>query len=181
MSPRQDLALRLMDQGWVSQQLVALAVAVLAASAAFSSVIPGHHRRWAGLMLVPLVAWVAGLGQGCLEELSRVGLGGLTPQTDWTCLPGLLATGAVPATVMAFMLRRGAPLTPVWTMVMGGVAAGGLGDFALRLVHSQDVGVMVLAWHIGAVSLLGAVAGLSGPFVLVWRPDVLRSAGAVLS
>ena len=60
---------------------------------------------------------------------------------------------------MAVMLRRGAPLTPFATMALGGLAAAALGDFGLRLFHSQDASLMVLVWQFGTVVVLSVLAG----------------------
>jgi len=71
--------------------------------------------------------------------------------------------------MIAFMLRRGAPLSPHLTTALGGLAAVGLGDFGLRLFHAQDASAMVLVWQMGTVFLLTALAGWFGIFLLDWQ------------
>jgi hypothetical protein len=81
---------------------------------------------------------------------------------------------------MAVMLRRGAPLTPHITSALGGLAAAGLGNFGLRLFHSQDVSVMVLVWQVGAVCVLAAMAALAGRYLLNWRSIVTATGRSAL-
>jgi hypothetical protein len=70
------------------------------------------------------------------------------------------------------ILRRGAPLTPHVTSAFGGLAAAGLGNFGLRLFHSQDVSVMVLVWQVGTVFILTIMVAWAGQYLLNWRSIV---------
>jgi len=180
MSPRSDLAARMADPRFLIQELAALAVAIVAAAAAFGSVIPAYGRKWLVWLLVPFGFWLGSLGQGCLQEWIQFGSRSLSLGTDWSCFPGIVLAGAGPVITMAVMLRRGAPLTPMLTMALGGLAAGALGDFALRLVHHQDAGVMVLVSHVGAVVVLCGLAGGAGRSVLNWRSIAAGLHGAAL-
>ena len=74
---------------------------------------------------------------------------------------------------MALMLRRGAPLTPHLTAALGGLAAAGLANVGVRIIHSEDVSVMLLVWHVGSVIVLSALAGSIGHYFLKW-PSVIR-------
>ena len=175
MSPRHDLPLRMIDPRFVGEQLAALAIGVVAAVAAFATVIPGYHRKWLVLLFVPFAAWLGSLGQGCIQDWIRLGPQGIRLGADWSCFPGIVAASTVPTVAMAAMLRRGAPLMPNVTMALGGLAAAGLGDFAMRFVHAQDAGVTVLVWHMGAVFALSATAGWAGRFLPSWNAIVAAS------
>jgi hypothetical protein len=168
-SPEYDLSAKATDVRFLTEQTASLATAVTAAAAAFATTVPGYGRKWLLLPALPFAVWLASLGLGCLQDWLRFGPEGLSLRTDWDCFPFVVLVGAIPALAMALMLRRGAPLTPHTTAALGGLAAAGLGDFGLRLFHAQDVSIMVLVWHVGAVVALAALAGWMGRHLLNWR------------
>ncbi|MDE1939787.1 MAG: DUF1109 family protein, partial [Alphaproteobacteria bacterium] len=92
----------------------------------------------------------------------------LTP--DWQCLPGVVMVGMGPAVAMAVMILRGSPITPMTTVALGALAAGGLAEVGLRLFHQQDASLMVLVWQAGTVVGLTVIACLFGKTILRWRP-----------
>jgi hypothetical protein len=172
MSPRTDLASKMSDKRFVVEQLAALATGLAAAAAAFGTTMPGYPRKVVILPLVPLAVWLGSVSGGCLQDWIRLGPQGLLLHPDWVCFPATAQIGAVPALAMAAMLRRGAPLTPRLTTALGGLAAGGLGNFGLRLHHPQDASVMVLVWQCGAVFVLSVLAGWAGGYLLNWRASI---------
>lgn len=169
MSPRQDLGLALARPAFIVEELAALATGVTAALAAFASVVPGLSRRMLFLPLLPFTVWLGSVGTGCVQSWIHRSPAGLTLTPDWACLPATALIGMLPAVVITFMLRRGAPLTPHVTAALGGLAAAGLANFGLRLCHAQDASLMVLVWQIGAVLLLTAIAGIAGRWVVGWK------------
>src|SRR5207247_2207869 len=90
------------------------------------------------------------------------------------CIPFIVLLGAIPAIAMAAMLRRGAPLTPHLTAALGGLAAAGLANVGVRIIHPEDVSMMLLVWHVGSVMALSALAGSIGRYFLNW-PSVIRT------
>jgi len=122
--------------------------------------------------MLPVAIWLGSLGQGCVQDWIRFGPDGISLQPDWFCFPAIVLVGAVPAIAIAVMLRRGAPLTPHMTTALGGLAAAGLGDFGLRLFHSQDASLMVLVWQVGTVCILTVAAAWAGRYLLNWRPII---------
>lgn len=168
MSPRADLSAKFLDTIFVAEQSAALATGILAALAAFSSVVPGRSRRFLLLPLISWALWFASVGVGCLKDVIDVGLSGLSFKIDLICLPATTVVGFGPAVAMAYLLRRGAPLYPYLSAFLGGLAAAGLGNFGLRLFHTQDASLMVLVWQLGSVMLLTAAFGLAGPKLLNW-------------
>ena len=169
VSPRDDLAVKLTDLRFVIEQAAALATAVTAAVAAFCMTVPGYSRKILLLPLLPLTFWLGSLSLGCLQDWLRFGPDGLSLTPDWYCFPSIVLVGAVPAIAIAIMLRRGAPLAPHATTMLGGLAAAGLGNFGLRLFHTQDASIMVLVWQVGTVAILAALAGWAGRYLLNWR------------
>jgi hypothetical protein len=169
MAPRSDLPAKLSDARFVIEQIAALATGLTAAVAAFASTIPGRRRRFLLLPALPLAVWIGSLGQGCLETWVHAGPDGLRLEPDWACVTAIAAVGVVPAIAMAIMLRRGAPLTPSVTVALGALAAAGLADFGLRLVHTIDASLMVLVWQFGTVLGLTLLAGFAGRRIVNWR------------
>jgi hypothetical protein len=169
MGLRPDLADKLAEPGWMIEQGAALMVAITAAMAAFCAGVPGrpHWERLAPVL--PLLIWFGTLGAGCLLELASAGTAGLIFRSDWACLPGIVMVGLLPGAAMAFMLHRGAPLAPVLSVGLGGLAAAALADFGLRLFHQQDARLMVIVWQVGSVALLTALSALLGPRLVRWQ------------
>lgn len=168
-SPRDDLAAKLTEARFLVEQGAAFATAVLAAIAAFSLGIPGRSRWWAALPLPAVGVWLASLGQGCWRAWFELGAEGLVLRPDFVCFPAIVAAGAVPGVVMVLMLRRGAPLSPRLTVMLGALAAAALGDVGLRLFHPQDASLTILVWQFGTVALLSLLGTVWGPRLLVWR------------
>jgi hypothetical protein len=169
MGLRPDLSVKLAESRYLVEQIAAAATAVTAAIAAFSATIPGRARWTLALPLLPLAVWLGSLGQGCIEDVFAYGLAGLALSNDLICLPMIALVGFLPALLMAFMLRRGAPLYPHLAVALGGLAAAALGNVGLRLFHPTDASLMVLVWQVGSVALLACLAGLFGPLIHNWR------------
>lgn len=169
MGLRPDLRVRLGDLRWLLEEAAASATAVTAAMAAFSTGIPGRARRVRLLPLPPLALWLATLGQGCLEAWMSRSPAGLMLHADWRCLPGVIIVGLLPGAVMAFMLLRGSPISPVLTSALGALAVAALAEVGLRLVHGVDASLMVLIWQGGTMVGLTVLAGILGPHLLRWR------------
>lgn len=169
MGLRPDLAHKLADPRFQTEQLAALATAIAAALAAFSAVVPGRPRWILLVPLLPLGLWLGSLGQDCIRALVSVGPEGLRIGWDWVCIPAIAMVGAVPAVAIVVMLRRGAPILPCTAVALGALAAGAIGNFGLRLFHPQDAGIMVLIWQFGTVMLLTVLAGCAGRRILAWR------------
>jgi hypothetical protein len=174
MPARNDVLSKWHDNLFIVEQIAAFATGVAAAVAAFATVIPGYSRRWVILPLPPLVVWLGSLGPGCLHEFVQLGMKGIPLTHNPWCFPFIVLLGAIPAVVIAAMLRRGAPLTPHLTAALGGLAAAGLANVGVRIIHPEDVSVMLLVWHVGAVMTLSALAGVTGHYFLNWR-SVIRT------
>lgn len=172
ISPRGDILEKLGDSRFLIEQFAALATGFTAAAAAFASTIPGYNRKYLLLPVLPLAAWLATLGVGCLLDFSHHGVNGITFHADWFCIPGIVIVGIVPGLTIALMLKRGAPLTPTLSTSLAGLAAAGIGDFGLRLFHPEDSGLVVLVWQLGTVFMLSLLAGWAGRYVLNWRSKI---------
>jgi len=155
----------LVDSQFLMEQSFAILTGITAAMAAFASTIPGRGRSYFAWPLIPLLGWLATLGQACFRNTS----GGISLQHNLLCLPFIIILGTPPAIILWMMLRRGAPLTPSGTAALGALAAAGFGNFCVRLVHAEDVSLMLIVWHIGGIFLLTAATSAFGRFLLNWR------------
>jgi hypothetical protein len=163
------------DSVFLIEQIAAFLTGLTAAIGAFASVVPGYDRKWIGLPLLPLAVWLASLGPGCVQELSQFGIAH-TPLTHnpW-CVPVIVLFGALPAAAITIMLGRGAPLTPRLTAALGALAASGLANVGVRVVHPEDVSIMLLFWHIGAVLVISTIAGATGRYFFNWSTLIQKS------
>ena len=174
IDPQQMLA----DWQFIIEQVAIFLTAITAVIAAFCSVIPGFSRKILILPLLPLLLWLASLGEGCLRDWLRLGAAGLQLRPDWDCLPPAALLGVVPMIAIVVMLRRGAPLYPRLTLALAALAVAALANFALRTFHVGDASIMVLVWHFGGVIVLSLVAGWIGKLVLNWKRLTLGPATA---
>lgn len=176
MGLRADIAERLTEAKFATEVLAASLTGVLAAYAALCSVRPG--TRWRQLLLpaMPLLVWLASLGEGCRRVVAAGGIDALSLVPDPICFPAILVTATAPAAGLLVLVRRGAPVMPVVTMALTALAAAALAAAALRLFHRQDASVMVLVWQLGSVVALSAASPLLGRGALRWPSDGLAVA-----
>jgi len=176
-----DWTSRLLLRRVIGEEVFALSTGLLAAVAAFTSVVPGCNRRVLLLPLVPLLLWLGGLGQSSVREwlqLTSQGFG-FSMRSEWVCLPATIMAGAVPAIAMTVMLRRGAPLTPRLSFLLGGLAAAGLGNLGVCVTHHPYGNMFVVVWHLAIVVALTVISGSVGRHLLNWQSlvePVTRSA-----
>jgi hypothetical protein len=169
----QELRANMGNGLFLLEQAAAFATGLTAAIAAFVGVIPGYSRRWATLPALPFAVWLASLGPGCAGQLDRFGIANLPLGHNPWCAPFIVLFGALPAAAITTMLRRGAPLTPRLTAALGGLAAAGLANVGVRIVHPEDVSIMLLVWHVGVVIVLSTLAGAFGRYFFNW-PSVIK-------
>lgn len=168
IGPRPDLAERLVDARFLIEQAAALATGLAAASAALALTIPGSSPLLRLLPVAPGALWLGTLSAGCLRDWWQWGLEGLRITPDPACFAYIALIGSLPALVLLWMLRKGVPLAPRWTIALAALAAAGLGNFALRFFHMQDAALMVLVWQVGSVAALAALAALGGRHLFPW-------------
>jgi len=165
---RNDLDARIQDPWFLLEQAAALLTGLTAAVAAFATIVPGHRRRVVAWPIAAAAVWIGIVGVGAFLELGRSGAAFLFEQADWGCVGTILAVASVPAVVMGAMLRRGAPLSPHLTAALGGLAAAGLANLGICLVHPHSSSAVLLVWHCGTVLAVAALAGAAGGQLLSW-------------
>lgn len=156
---RHDIEQRLGLMHEQANLVFALLTAVLAVLAAFHLARPDGDGRWVWRPLLPALAWVAGMGLGCLSDLWR---GGFEMGTSFSCARFIIGFGVPMTAGMLWMVRHGALVRPVAVASMAGLAAASMASIGLSLLHHLDAAAMVLVWHGGSVLLVTALSRLWG-------------------
>lgn len=150
-------------------ELVAIFVTALAAGyATLASTVPGRSPHLWLLPVLPLLTWMALVGEGCWRLWLEVG-DALSFAPHWSCYPSVVATGAVPALAIVVMVRRGSMLSPIPTIALATLAASALGAVGLRLFHPPDATVMLMLWQLVATVSFFALAALTAAWL---RPQL---------
>ena len=153
------------------QQGAALVTGIMAARAAFASVIPGAgDRTWVMPAMGPAV-WGVSLLWGGVLDLQASGTLGVTSQSDWPCVAAMAVGGLVVGAPLVWMLRRGAPLTPRVTAFLGAVAALSVVNIEACLTRPHAFALTVLLWHGGTIAAIAALCALMGHRWFRW-PDM---------
>jgi hypothetical protein len=153
---------------YVLQQAGLIATAVPAAVAAFASVIPGGSRRLRWMPLAAVAIVMMTVMWGMARDVNIHGTLGAGRETDWPCVISIVAGGAILWSVAAVMLRLGAPLAPMITSLLAGLAAVSLANLEACVTRSHAFSVTVLIWHGTTSMLVIAVVVASGRRLLTW-------------
>ena len=156
---------------YLVQQGAALVTGILAARAALASVIPGSNDRVWVLPAIGVATWAAALLWAGVLDLQSSGTLGVTSQSDWPCVASMTVGGLLVGAPLAWMLRRGAPLTPNLTVGLAALAALSVANIEACLTRPHAFAVTVLLWHGGTVAAIAALCALMGHRWLRW-PDV---------
>jgi hypothetical protein len=152
-------------------QLIGLVAGVAAAIAAFATVVPGYSRRILVWPVVAIAGWLAVFIGGAINGDAAPGIAASTH--EWACV-GMIVIGGLPLIgVLATMLRRGAPMSPGLTGLLGALAVGLFANFGACVSLPHESFLVTLVWHGGALSLL-VVLGIAACRVqLKWHtsPD----------
>src|SRR5260370_36530358 len=106
MSPRTDLAAKLVGPAYLVEQLAALATAIAAGFAAFASTVPGFDRRYLFLPALPFGLWFGSLSLGCFRTWLQYGSEGLLLSPDWLFFSPSVLVCIGPAQSMSAFVRR---------------------------------------------------------------------------
>ena len=153
---------------YVAQQVAVIVMAVTAAVAAFSSVIPGRSRRWLVMPLVPATVAMLLLAAGCLGDLRRYGTLGAGAETDWPCVVSMVLGGVALWGAAVVMLRRGVPLSASTTGALAALAALGAANLEACVTRPHAFTITIVVWHgLTAVVLLTFLVSVA-PRLLPW-------------
>src|SRR5438132_3427528 len=153
---------------YLVQQSVALVTGIMAARAAFASVIPGSNDRVWVPAAIGAAAWGVSLLWAGVRDLQASGTLGVTNQSDWPCVASMTVGGLLVGAPLVWMLRRGAPLTPHLTVGLAALAALSVANIEACLTRSHAFALTVLLWHGGTVVAIAALCALMGHRWLRW-------------
>jgi hypothetical protein len=153
------------------QQSAALVTGIMAARAAFASVIPGSNNRVWALPAIGAIVWAASLTWAGVLDLRASGTLGVTSQSDWPCVVSIALGGLVVGSPLVWMLRRGAPLTPSLTAFLAALAALSFANIEACLGRPHAFALTVLLWHGVTVAAVAALCAMTGRRWLRW-PDM---------
>jgi hypothetical protein len=156
---------------YLVQQGAALVTGIMAARAAFVSVIPGANNRVWVLPAIGAAAWGLSLLWAGVLDLQASATFGVTSQSDWPCVVSMTVGGLVVGAPLVWMLRRGAPLTPGLTAFLAALAALSFANIEACLTRPHAFALTVLLWHGGTVAAVAALCALTGRRWLRW-PDL---------
>jgi hypothetical protein len=156
---------------YLVQQGAALVTGIMAARAAFASVIPGSNNRVWVLPAIGAAVWGVSLLWEGVRDLQASGTLGVSSQSDWPCVASMAIGGLVVGAPLTWMLRRGAPLTPNLTVGLAGLAALSFANIEACLTRPHAFALTVLLWHGGTVAAIATLCAFMGHRWLRW-PDL---------
>ena len=156
---------------YLVQQSAALVTGIMAARAALASVVPGANDRVWVLPAIGVATWAAALLWAGVLDLQASGTLGVTSQSDWPCVASMTVGGLLVGAPLAWMLRRGAPLTPNLTVGLAALAALSFANIEACLTRPHAFALTVLLWHGGTVAAIATLCALMGHRWLRW-PDL---------
>ena len=156
---------------YLVQPSAALVTGIMAARAAFASVIPGSNNRVWVLPAIGAAVWGVSLLWAGVLDLQASGTLGMTSQSDWPCVVSMTLGGLVVGSPLVWMLRRGAPLTPRLTAFLAASAALSFANIEACLTRTHPFALTVLLWHGSTVAAVAALCALMGHRWLRW-PDI---------
>ena len=133
----------------------ALIAAVVAAYATFQVSVPGRSPRWTWLPLPFLLAWLGGLGLGCLGDAARLGPAAFALHGEVReCALAISLISLPLALGMLLMVRHAGVVRPAASAWLAMLASAALSSAGVGLFHEGETAWMALVWHLGAVALL---------------------------
>jgi hypothetical protein len=153
---------------WLSQT-AAIATGALASGAAFASVVPGFPSRLPWWAAAAAVVWLATLVAAPPVDADWSALAAASH--EWLCVGFIVVGGAPLAAGLAWMLRRGAPLSPATTAALAALAVATLANVAACLTLPHPNSAVTFAWHGGVAVALVILAALCGRMVFRWRTE----------
>jgi hypothetical protein len=140
----------------------ALFTAILAASAAFITSVPGRSSLWALLPLPPLALWLSAGTAGCLRMEPPPGTVPEAPMHPMACIYFIVMVSVPLSILLMWQITRACPLRPALTASLAGLASAGAAAVILALVHPFDATYTDLLAHLVAVVLVVVGVRIAG-------------------
>jgi hypothetical protein len=147
-------------------QLAALVTSLLACAAAFASVIPGSNSRSPLLAAAGGAVWLAALATAPVPAAGWSAVSAATH--EWWCAAFMVAGGAPLLAVLAWMLRRGAPLRPATTAAFAALSVAALANVGACVSMPHPNNAVTLVWHGGMIVALTICGAAGGRLLFSW-------------
>jgi hypothetical protein len=138
----------------------------LSVVAALQLSVPGADERawtrWWPLLLLGALVAVTAAEFMVVAVVGDVG----SPLRAWRCVRKLTYVGALPALGAIVLIRRAAPLDPVWTALLGLVAAGAAGALTSEIACPIRFPMHVMLWHVLPIAVY-ATLGTAAVWLVV--------------
>ena len=132
-----------------------IATGIAAAYATFQVSVPGRSSYWTWLPLPFLLAWLGGLGLGCLGDAARLGSAAFAFHGQVReCALAISLISLPLALGMLLMVRHAGVVRPAASAWLAMLSAAALSSAGVGLIHEGETAWMALVWHLGAVALL---------------------------
>lgn len=169
LGARNDLVDALSTPEFAIGELMLLAVAITAASAALILSVPGEEQsslvRWLPVTTALIVVvWGAG------ELVFAAVTGGTTGRVGfaWHCIVRTVAVGLVPGIVLLTMVRGAAPLRAAWAGLLALLATSAVGVLGTNMICPNDRPMHLLLWHVLPMLLIAAAGVALGRWLFQW-------------
>ncbi|MBT9382724.1 DUF1109 domain-containing protein [Pseudooceanicola sp. CBS1P-1] len=169
LGPRPGLLEALKTPLVVAKTLLPAVLAGLALVLARRSARPGRRPGLPARLIwaVPLAA-LALFGLAFAQTPADMRLGYFLGHSIQLCMPAI-ATLSLPVTAgLILALRRGAPVRPVRTGALAGLAAGALATVVYSTFCTEDSPLFYSVWYSGGIALGAGIGALAGAKWLRW-------------
>jgi hypothetical protein len=79
------------------------------------------------------------------------------PLWGWRCVRKMTYVGAIPALGAIVLIRRAAPIDPVWAALLGLVGAGAAGALTSEFACPVRFPMHVMLWHVLPIAVYAAI------------------------
>jgi hypothetical protein len=163
LGPRADIAQALRQPVYDLRLVTTVLTSMLAAAAALVLSVPGAERSLFQRILPLLAAgaWAAILGALLVAGGNAV-VRVLAFPVNWPCSYKIFAFSLIPGIALVALIRRAAPLEPVWNAWLAGLAATTFGATATQLICPVDDPAHQLVGHVLPVLVFAVIATAIG-------------------
>jgi len=144
---RPDISTQLRNPSFVVGAVTSFLTGALAALSCLVASLPDRSRSWLLLPLLPLAAWLASLGYGCLTDWVSYDAGSMRFGSVVRCFATVLLLSLPLSASIFVMLRHVARLRPALVTLAAGLAVAGMTSTAMSLLYRLDATIMNLTWN----------------------------------
>lgn len=140
---REDLIEKFTDYHFLTEAVILLIMGLFSTVAALRLSIPGAAHKLLLLSgVTSMLIWVTFVGSNLFQATTIAGGAGLN------CLRHISLFATIPAAILIWRLRKGAPLDRYKASLFTFLGAASLGAFATHLICHNNDPLHVLQWHV---------------------------------